>query len=145
MSDMMLGALKIISQKVQVCGIVSNPSDGIASEINGNREEVPDLHIKIWESAKFGSENMPHQKLIVIDGLIAFKGSANLTHWAWRKANDDCEIIEVVSNIEEVIELHNRFFSSIWRKKNSVKKEVISGNNRPLNFENFFEDGDSPF
>src|SRR6266853_1589464 len=27
MSDMMLGALKIISQKVQVCGIVSNPSD----------------------------------------------------------------------------------------------------------------------
>src|SRR5262249_21598106 len=52
--------------------------------------------------------DVPHKKLIVIDGLLAFKGSANLTQTAWRSAEQGMDIIEVVSNISEVSRLHNR-------------------------------------
>jgi hypothetical protein len=50
----------------------------------------------------------------VIDGLMTFKGSANLTQTAWRKAEKGRDEVEVVTDVEKVIKLHNRYFSPIW-------------------------------
>jgi len=57
---------------------------------------------------------MPHQKLVVIDGLLAFKGAANLTLAGWRKAAQGRDVVEVVTDVDEVIDLNNRLFSPIW-------------------------------
>lgn len=50
----------------------------------------------------------------MIDGLIAFKGSANLTRSAWRKATEQREMIEAVTDPGEIAKLHNRYFSKVW-------------------------------
>ena len=47
---------------------------------------------------------------------MVFKGSANLTTTAWRKAARFYDVVEVVTQIDEVIAYHNRYFSSIWAK-----------------------------
>jgi phosphatidylserine/phosphatidylglycerophosphate/cardiolipin synthase-like enzyme len=56
----------------------------------------------------------PHQKLIVVDGLVAFKGSTNLTLNGRRKPTRGLDHVEFVTNINEVIDLHNRLFSPVW-------------------------------
>jgi hypothetical protein len=43
---------------------------------------------------------------------------------AWRSAGKDMEIIEVVSNIDEIISLHNQFFSSIWGKMQDDNSDI---------------------
>jgi hypothetical protein len=50
----------------------------------------------------------------VIDGLLAFKGSANLTMTGWRKAEIGHEEIEVITDVKKAIALHNRYFSPVW-------------------------------
>jgi phosphatidylserine/phosphatidylglycerophosphate/cardiolipin synthase-like enzyme len=63
----------------------------------------------------------PHQKLIMIDGRLAFKGSANLTERSWRNAGRGRHHVEAVTNVAEVIALHNKFTSwSAWRAKASI-------------------------
>ncbi len=52
--------------------------------------------------------------MIIIDGLLAFKGSANLTLSGWRKAAQGRDVIELVTDLKEVVDLNNRYFSPIW-------------------------------
>lgn len=74
---------------------------------------------------------MPHQKLTVIDGLLAFKGSANMSKTAWRKVATNLEFAEAVTNIDDVIELHNRYFSPVWAKM-SGQGETIEMEDYPF-------------
>jgi phosphatidylserine/phosphatidylglycerophosphate/cardiolipin synthase-like enzyme len=117
-SPMMIGVLKMIAQRVPVRGIVSNPGENIVCEVDEFQYEAPNLEIRFCASKGYRSVDIPHQKLIVIDGLLAFKGSANFTDTAWRSAAKGKEIIEVVTNIDEIVRLHNQFFSPMWGKMN---------------------------
>lgn len=111
-SALLLGAVKLAAQRVAVRGVVSGvKQSSLYQELVGFTDEAPRLELRT-----FTSDNgyFPHQKIIVIDGLLAFKGSANLTDFAWRKAAQGREVIEVVTDVAEVVELHNRFFSPIW-------------------------------
>ncbi|MBL8131670.1 MAG: hypothetical protein JNL42_07410 [Anaerolineae bacterium] len=112
MSALLLGALKLTAQRVDVRGIVSGvKSDIMMREMTDYQDEAPHLHLRAFS----GEETyFPHQKIIVIDGLMAFKGSANMTDIGWRKAARGQEIIEVVTDVAEVVELNNRFFSPAW-------------------------------
>jgi hypothetical protein len=112
-SHMIIGALKMVAQRVSVCGIVSNVEAATLAELVNFGMEAPNLTIRAYGS-EASWRDMPHQKLVVIDGLLAFKGSANLTQNAWRKAAQGRDEVEVVTNVEEVINLHNRYFSPIW-------------------------------
>jgi phosphatidylserine/phosphatidylglycerophosphate/cardiolipin synthase-like enzyme len=99
---LLIGALKVTAQRVAVRGIVSGAkgealSEGMVSELTDYREEAPDMHVKIHDSSLTGWKSMPHQKLIIIDGLLAFKGSANLTLSGWRKAAEGRDVVEVVT------------------------------------------------
>jgi hypothetical protein len=71
----------------------------------------------------------PHHKIVIIDGLIAFKGLANLTHTAWRSLSNGMDILEVVTETDEVIKLHNYFFSPLWAKRSNVKDEILMEDN----------------
>lgn len=110
-TPLMIGALKVAAQRVSIRGIVSgNIGENIICEVNDFKYDAPRLNIKFCESSGYRTVDIPHQKLVVIDGLLAFKGSANLTQMAWRSAEKNMDIVEVVSNVGEIIRLHNQFF-----------------------------------
>lgn len=68
-SPRLVGALKIIAQKVQVRGIISNVDTYLADELKKYADESPNLSVKIFEQSNRPEdwEASPHQKVIVID------------------------------------------------------------------------------
>lgn len=112
MTHLVVGALKVVAQKVHVRGIVSSPGDS-SSELSEFPNEAPNLNVHCF-STDSRLRDVPHQKLIVIDGLLAFKGSVNLTQAGWRKVDKGLDMLDIVTDISEVIRLHNEFFSPVW-------------------------------
>ena len=111
----MLGALKLLSeQDVSVAGIVSNAYSGTVDELRQSDVDVESLSMNVVGISREESRQAPHQKLIVIDGLIAFKGSVNLTTTGWRKVPQQREIVEAVTDPVQVAKLHNIYFSKPW-------------------------------
>ena len=78
MSHVMIGALKITSMRVPVFGFVSELSPASRVELTEYPDEAPRLIAKAIPT-RDGIYDAPHQKIIIVDGLIGFKGSANLT------------------------------------------------------------------
>ncbi len=111
-SAFLLGALKLAAQRVPVRGIISGiKRDEIYRDLTTHAGDAP-----LMQTRLFGQDSQwfPHQKIIIIDGLFAFKGSANMTDIGWRKAAQGREHIEVITDMREVAELNNRFFSPVW-------------------------------
>lgn len=115
MSQLLMGALKLASFRAPymwVRGIVGNLDESTMSEFNRPNEALF-FEGRVFPKGASWSE-VPHQKILVVDGLLAFKGSGNLTLNSWRKAGRDLDMIEVVTDIEEVSDLHNRYFARTW-------------------------------
>ncbi|MFN8526987.1 MAG: phospholipase D-like domain-containing protein [Anaerolineae bacterium] len=111
-SALLLGSLKMAALRVDVRGVVSGVKhESVYKELTEYRDEAPRLQTRVYQQ---DGQYFPHQKIIVIDGLMAFKGSANLTDFGWRKAAQGREVIEIVTDVKEVIDLHNRYFSPVW-------------------------------
>jgi hypothetical protein len=126
---LLIGALKVTAQCVRVRGIVSGTqgevlSEGTVAELTNYRDEAPDMDVKIYDPSFTGWAAMPHQKLIIIDGLLAFKGSANLTLAGWRKAAQGRDTVEVVTDVDQVIELNNRLFAPIWAELSNIGETI---------------------
>jgi phosphatidylserine/phosphatidylglycerophosphate/cardiolipin synthase-like enzyme len=126
---LLIGALKVTAQRVHVRGIVSGTkgemlSENTVSELTNYRDEAPEMHVKIYDPSLTGFTSMPHQKLIIIDGLLAFKGSANLTLAGWRKAAQGRDTVEVVTEVDQVIELNNRLFAPIWAELSEIGETI---------------------
>jgi len=115
-TDLMVGVLKLLAQRIDVRGVVSMGSSRNLSRmlesLNAYKSEAGSLDVRILAS---DGGDLPHQKLVIIDGMFGFKGSANLSQGHWRKAEEDRDQIETVTKISDVIELNNRFFSSAWK------------------------------
>jgi phosphatidylserine/phosphatidylglycerophosphate/cardiolipin synthase-like enzyme len=128
-SPFILGALKLAAQKVPVRGIVSVVGDYLTKELTEFEDEAPRLEVRLFDykMQPESRDTIPHQKIIVIDGLIAFKGSANLTVSGWRRAAEGRDIVETETDMRQVIELHNRFFSPIWAEFSDTRIIRLSG------------------
>ena len=123
-SALLLGALKLTAQRIDVRGVVSGvKTDAMIHELTDYADEAPRLNIRLYPSE---SQYFPHQKIIVVDGLLAFKGSANMTDFGWRKAALGREVIEPVTDVAEVVDLHNRFFSPVWAGDASNDKILMT-------------------
>ena len=131
LSHQLLGALKLASRKTVIRGVVANAEDSVMSDVREHSGESRSLFLTFFgpeNEGRNGSRNgrlkefgdLPHQKLIIIDGLLAFKGSANLTMSGWRKAAMGREIIEVVTDIDEVWRLNNTYFSPLWAERSRM-------------------------
>jgi hypothetical protein len=119
-SVVLIGALKIVAQRVPVRGVISAP-DRWATEELVTKYEAPLLNLKVLDRAQ---GDVPHQKVVVVDGLLAFKGSANLTVQGWRKAAQGLDIVETVTRLDEVISLHNTYFAPLWGRLSDVKSPI---------------------
>jgi hypothetical protein len=124
-SEFFMGALKLKAHTIQVRGIVSNVDERTLDEITSLKDDVPSGQLEIQHYLRNEAwEEAPHQKLIVIDGLVAFKGSANLTLPGWRKAAKGRDHVEPVTNVNEVIGLHNKLFSPVWASRSKCGDSI---------------------
>jgi phosphatidylserine/phosphatidylglycerophosphate/cardiolipin synthase-like enzyme len=96
-------------------------------ELECYKNGAENLKIKAVCASSHKWDKLPHQKLVVIDGLMGFKGSANLTQTAWRKAEIGYDEIEVVTDVEKVINLHNRYFSPVWADLSEYGDTIMIG------------------
>lgn len=122
-SHVILGALKLLEAKgVVVRGIVSGSLDRTISELATSKNEFESQGMSIVTIPRTNAA-APHQKVVVVDGVVAFKGSANLTMPAWRKVAHDLELIEVVTDRNQVQRLHNQLFARAWLRFGEVLPE----------------------
>ena len=84
-------------------GVVSLGDYKRSSEYSDHRDEALGLDIKVYGSEK-GWDDMPHQKLLVVDGLLAFTGSTNLTIRGLRGAAKGRDHMELITDVAKVIE-----------------------------------------
>jgi phosphatidylserine/phosphatidylglycerophosphate/cardiolipin synthase-like enzyme len=94
------------------------------AELTNYREEAPNMHVKIYDPSLTGWAAMPHQKLRIIDGLMAFKGSANLTLAGGRKAAESRDVVEIVTDLDHLIELNNRLFAPVWAELRDIGETI---------------------
>jgi phosphatidylserine/phosphatidylglycerophosphate/cardiolipin synthase-like enzyme len=85
-SRLILGALLVAAQRVNVRGVVSNIDESMQAEFKQLNQEASGMWIKGFGKDSTWRE-MPHQKLVVIDGLLAFKGSANFIRIGMAKSS----------------------------------------------------------
>ena len=120
-----IGMFALLSHRVRVRGVVSRCDEPKARQITDGR--------------RFGSENLeviplsfrdgdtsPHHKLIVIDGLLAITGSANLTIESWRKLDDGLEQVSIETRPTEVLRLNNTLFAPVWARLHPIPNDEIN-------------------
>jgi Phospholipase D Active site motif len=113
-SHLLFGALKLASMRVPVYGFASNVDASARAQLTEFPNEAPNLTAKVISSTNV--YDAPHQKLVVVDGLVAFKGSMNLTNAGLRRADRGLDISEIVTDFAEVTELNNKYFAPVWRR-----------------------------
>lgn len=124
-SHVFIGSLKTVAQKIPVRGIVSGmDQNSTLEELTTYQRDAYGLNVKVFQ--RDNSKVIPHQKIIIIDGLLAIKGSTNLTLNGWRNAEQGLDMIEVATNLREVTELNNRYFSPVWASTSNTKEVSIS-------------------
>lgn len=123
-SHIWIGALKANSVRVPVYGVVSNVEEFTRVELVDYPDEAPNFRVQVVPP-RTAAFDAPHQKLIIVDGLVAFKGSVNLTNAGMRKADRGLDLLEVVTNFEDVVELNNRYFAPVWKRSTAPNKDVF--------------------
>ena len=115
-----IGSLKLISHRVAVRGIVSNVNDNFTrSELLEFPRESPGFRCEI-----FDGHDAPHTKLIVVDGLVALAGSANLTVGSWRKIGHNRDRLTVETDLSRVAYEHNRYFAPLWGGRSRIGSQI---------------------
>jgi hypothetical protein len=123
-SHVMIGALKMASMRVPVYGFVSNVDANTKAELTEYPTEAPNFTAKTIPTEQTAFD-APHQKLIVVDGLVAFKGSTNLTNAGMRRADRQLDISEMVTDFAQVTDLNNKYFAPVWRKITSPDEKYL--------------------
>ncbi len=134
-SHLLLGALKVTSQQVDIKGIVSNVRrEDLIREMTGYPNEHPRLKLIPLQASNDYKQatNIPHHKLIIIDGLLAFTGSTNFTNAAWRKVKKGYEYVQVITDIGAVQELNSRLFSRTWLRFNPTSRDYSDRDEIPF-------------
>lgn len=145
-----LSLLYLASRFTSVRGIVAGtPWNSENGGGNFNRSLLETFHDTTSREMDFAmlvdndiEEN--HTKLVIIDGLLAFGGSVNLSYRGYKKASKGKELPLVESNPDKVIEMNNSYFANQWTKLNELE------DNFPLEedllpFDEFPPEEDLPF
>jgi hypothetical protein len=132
MSHQLVGALKMASMRVPVYGFASNVDAGTRAELTEYPTEAPGLIAKVIPTEQ-NIYDAPHQKLLIVDGLVAFKGSANLTNAGLRRADRGLDLSETVTDYAKVTELNNKYFAPVWRRITAPEDVFVPDYMKPEN------------
>lgn len=124
-TDTMLGALTMLATRIPVRGIVGVMDARQLDVLGTFQDEVCRLDIMVFGNRSDWAD-APHQKLLVFDGLVAIEGSTNLTHTAWMKAAEGRERVRIVTELDEVRELNNKYFATYFRSRLFTNDTEIS-------------------
>lgn len=125
-SQIILGALMAASTRgVCVRGIVTNVtnSDTIELARNFRNQNGNFFKVMMFEGEYSQSIRLPHSKLMIVDGLFSFKGSANFTISAMEKSDQNLEIFETTTDKYQIRNLNNIFFSYPWERLTEEKMQ----------------------
>jgi len=136
-STWFLGAFAVAAQRhgVKVYGIVT----GVDMEQDYVHDKVikvahaldlpASMNIKFVPKNDFQFRDIgSHVKHICIDGIFMFHGSANLTTQGWFNALQKRDSIQVTTDPEKIVQLHNEYFASAWmRLADKEIQEIDSG------------------
>jgi hypothetical protein len=106
----LIGALMMTAQRVHIRGLVVEAVDSLSADL-ARPEEAPYLDIRLLPQE--GDTPRP-ETLIVVDGLVAFRGLTSLTLQGLREAATQCAAFDVVTDIDAVMQCHNVLFSPLW-------------------------------
>ena len=116
--------LKLAAQRIPVRGIVYRMEQEVRENLKDFSEEAPKLLVRTSHSQS-DEQGATVKQLIVIDGLLAFAGATDLSLDGWRKAAQGDDMVEIVTDLEDVIELHNHYFSPLWAKRSGYGETVM--------------------
>jgi len=86
-------------------------------------KKFADAMYEIRDKIRYNPES--HTKLIVVDGILAFKGTANATFKGWTRGPWE-EIRETVTRPVDVQKLNNEFFVRIFRFARPILNNSIT-------------------
>ena len=132
MSHQLIGALKMASMRVPVFGFASNVESSTRAELTEYPTEAPGLIAKVIPTEQ-NIYDAPHQKLLIVDGLVAFKGSTNLTMAGIRRADRGLDLSETVTDYAEITELNNKLFAPVWRRITAPEDVFVPDYMKPEN------------
>lgn len=112
----MLGALKMTALRTAVRGILCGGDAGVADECQ-RVDEAPYLQIRTPPRPAVAPQ---HRPLLVVDGLLAFTGAVDLTVNTLRQAAGAPACFTVVTDVHEVVQLHNGLISPLWPQGNNL-------------------------
>jgi hypothetical protein len=119
----LLGVLAVVARRVPVIGVVNNTNESTMEVADSLRAASPWLNVRRYPAKS--RWDGPHQKMLIIDGLLVLKGSANLTLNSWLEAASGHNELDVVTDIDRVIGLNNRYFAPQWAKLGGVADSII--------------------
>jgi len=109
-SQQLIGALTMTAQRVHVRGLVAEAEDSLSADLT-RPEEAPDLDIRLLPTE---GETPRPETLIIVDGLVAFRGLPSLTLCGLRQAAARGAAFDVVTDVDAVMQCHNVLFSALW-------------------------------
>lgn len=110
--DFTLALLEMAAQATSIAAIFSGIGLKQSEILDRVSLEAPGLECRVEEPRS----DQNHQKLIVIDGLLAIRGSPNLTRQGWRSVAADIQIIDVITDTAQVTAINNDGFSPLWKR-----------------------------
>lgn len=115
----MISMLRVVSHRIEVAGVIGGPVNEFnIDELKAGSGGPPwqgmnILHARTTAETLFRSG--PHQKVWIIDGMLAFHGSTNASASAWKRAGENLDEVAAATDLDEVRELNAKYFAAHYR------------------------------
>jgi hypothetical protein len=115
----MISMLRVASHRIEVCGVIGGPVneynlDELKAGAGGPPWQCLNL-LHATSPAESLIRSGPHQKVWIIDGMLAFHGSTNATASAWRRAGQNLDEVSAATDLDDVRELNAKYFAPHYR------------------------------
>lgn len=115
--EVMLGFLEeALKNGVQVAGVVglSEKMNAQISRLNDEYKEI--CNIIPWQCRYGDRYILPHQKFIIVDGIVGLAGSMNFTNSGFEKhdQNPPFELLWPITDIDTIISVNNEYLSPLF-------------------------------
>ncbi len=114
LSPEFIGALNMAAMRIPVNGVVSNADPALCAALRHASVQVPQFNTRCLAAPTTWTAS-PHERLVVIDGVLALRGRVSLTMRSWHdhSLRDRCGV-SVEMDPRRVAKLNNQHFVPLW-------------------------------